>query len=73
MDGGAELPPLSLAAKLQAARAAAAKWSAIAADPDLSPAAALFARNMARSSQVAATLGAKALAYQDRKALRAKR
>jgi uncharacterized membrane-anchored protein len=37
-------------------------WTRIAADPDLSPAAALFARNAARSYRAAVTLGEKALA-----------
>lgn len=55
---------LSLTEKLERARADVAKWSRIAADPDLSPAAALAARNMARSSQAAVTLGEKALQYQ---------
>ena len=39
-------------------------WAQIAADPDLSPAAALFARNAARSYQAAITLYEKALAYE---------
>jgi hypothetical protein len=39
-------------------------WTRIAADPDLSPAAALFARNAARSYQAAITLYEKALAYE---------
>jgi hypothetical protein len=56
--------PLSLQEKLQAARADVAKWSQIASDPELSLPAVLFARNVARSSQAAVTLGEKALAYQ---------
>jgi hypothetical protein len=56
--------PMSLPEKLAQARADVAKWSQIAALPNLSPSAALFARNMARSSQAAVTLGEKALAYQ---------
>jgi hypothetical protein len=55
---------LSLQEKLDQARADLAKWSQLAASPNLSPPAALAARNMARSSQAAVTLGEKALAYQ---------
>jgi hypothetical protein len=57
-------PVLSLPEKLQLAQSRADHWSQIAADPDLSLPAALFARNAARSYQAAATLGQKALAYQ---------
>jgi hypothetical protein len=56
--------PLSLQEKLDQARRDLARWSHIAADPDLSPAAALAARNAARSSQAAVILGEKALAYE---------
>jgi hypothetical protein len=54
----------SLSEMLAQAQADAVKWNQIAADPDLSLPAALFARNMARSSQAAVTLGEMALAYQ---------
>jgi hypothetical protein len=56
--------PLSLQDKLEAARADLAKWSQIAADPELSLPAALAARNVARSSQAAVTLYEKALLHQ---------
>jgi len=39
-------------------------WTRIAASPNLSPAAALFARNVARSYRAAVTLGEKALEYE---------
>jgi hypothetical protein len=54
----------SLSEKLEQARADVAKWNDIAALPGLSQAAALFARNMARSSQAAVMLYEKAMAYQ---------
>jgi hypothetical protein len=55
---------LSLQEKLDQARADLAKWSQIAADPELSLPAALFARNVVRSTQAAVTLGEKALQHQ---------
>jgi hypothetical protein len=55
-------PVLSLREKVERERANVAKWNQLAADPELSRPAALFARNMARSSQ---GLGEKALAYQN--------
>jgi hypothetical protein len=57
-------PALSLPERVEQERANVAKWKAIAADPELSQEAALFARNIARSSQAALTLGEKALQYQ---------
>jgi hypothetical protein len=54
----------SLSEKLQQARADVAKWNQIAALPGLSPAAAQFARNIARSSKAAVVLFEKALAFQ---------
>jgi hypothetical protein len=57
-------PYRSLSEKLEQARADVAKWNRLAALPGLSPAAALFARNMARSHQAAVILGEKAMAYQ---------
>ena len=59
-----EQAPPSLPEKLDQARADLAKWSQIAASPNLSLQAALFARNVARSSQAAVTLGEKALLHQ---------
>ena len=56
---------LSLPQKVEQAQADVEKWNQIAAYPGLSLPAALFARNMARSSQAAVTLGNKALTYQD--------
>ncbi len=57
--------PLSLAEKLQQDQAEAQRWNQVANNPDLSLPAALFARNMARSSQAMLELSQKALAYQD--------
>ncbi len=42
-----------------------AKWSAVAASPNLSPQAAQVAQNLVRSKQAALTLGQKALLYQE--------
>jgi hypothetical protein len=58
-------PVLSLPEKLQQAQAEVQRWNGLAANPDLSLPAALFARNMARSSQAAATLYQKAADYQN--------
>jgi hypothetical protein len=55
---------MTLPEKVQDARNKLDYWSRIAADPSLSPAAAQFARNSARSYQAAVTLGEKALQYE---------
>jgi len=55
---------MSLQEKLQDARNKLGLWSRLAVDPDLSPPAVQFARNMARSCQAAITLGEKALQYE---------
>src|ERR1700688_447812 len=52
--------PLALPEKLSQAQLDSQKWAKVAADPDLSPEAALAARNMQRSSQAALTLAQKA-------------
>jgi hypothetical protein len=59
-----EKPVLSLQEKVEQDQADTVKWNQIAAYPGLSQPAALFAKNMARSSQAALTLSQKALAYQ---------
>ena len=56
---------LSLPEKVLQDQADLAKWSAVAADPSLSPQAAEVARNLARSSRAALQLGQKALLYQE--------
>lgn len=58
-------PVLSLPEKLQQAQAEVQRWNGLAASPNLSQEAALFARNMARSSQAALTLYQKATDYQN--------
>jgi hypothetical protein len=55
---------MTLQEKVRDARHKLDCWTRIAADPDLSPPAARFARNVARSYQAAATLGEKALQYE---------
>jgi hypothetical protein len=55
----------SLQEKVAQDQADLAKWTSIAALPGLSPQAADVARNAARSSQAAVTLGQKALLYQE--------
>ena len=57
-------PELSLQEKHRDALNKLDHWTRIAAYPELSPAAALFARNAARSYQAAITLYEKALAYE---------
>jgi hypothetical protein len=57
-------PPLSLPEKLARARADQAKWNRVAAHPSLSPEAAAWAKDAARSSAAAATLYQKALAWE---------
>lgn len=54
----------SLPEKVQEQQAEYDKWSQAALDPSLSPAAAQFARNVARSQRAALQLGQKALLYQ---------
>ena len=55
----------SLPEKVSQYQADLAKWSAVAALPSLNPQEAEFARNMARSSKAALTLGQKALLFQE--------
>src|ERR1019366_2480803 len=55
----------SLQQKVAQDQADVAKWSAVSALPSLNPQEAEFARNMARSSKAALTLGQKALLYQE--------
>ena len=55
----------SLHDRVNLAQADLAKWSAVAALPSLNPQEAEFARNMARSSKAALTLGQKALLFQE--------
>jgi hypothetical protein len=58
-------PQPSLQDKVAQAQASQQKWSQLAADPTLSPQAAQYAKNLARSYAAAQRLGDKALAYQD--------
>ena len=55
----------SLADKVTQAQADKEMWGQVAAHPNLSTAAASAARDLARSSAAALTLGQKALTYQD--------
>jgi hypothetical protein len=55
---------MTLQEKHQDARDKLDHWTRIAAAPNLSPAAAQFARNTVRSYQAAVTLGEKALQYE---------
>ena len=57
-------PELSPQQKLAKAQANADHWGAIAANPDLSPEAAAWAFNLARSARASATLRQKALQAQ---------
>ena len=54
-----------LSAKVAQYQADTAKWSAVAAQPNISPQVAQVAWNLARSSKAALTLGQKALLYQE--------
>ena len=58
-------PELSPQEKLAKAQANADHWGAIAANPNLSPEAAAWAFNLARSARASATLWGKALQAQD--------
>ena len=62
---GSPEAPQSLPDKAAQAQADYLKWSALAAQPGLNPQEAEWARGIARSSQAAARLGRKALAYQE--------
>ena len=56
--------PVSLEEKVAQAQRDLMKWSAVAADPTLSPQAAQVAANLARSSAAALKLGKKELLFQ---------
>ena len=64
---GQLLPSMSLQQKLQYAEQQRDKYSRVAASPDLSPPAALAARQLVRSYQAAVTLCEKAQAYESQK------
>jgi hypothetical protein len=59
-----EQAPLSPQAKMQAAQADAEHWKAVASNPDLSPKAAAWALDLARSAQAEVRLRQKGLAWQ---------
>jgi len=56
---------MNLAAKLELSRANAAKWSAIAASPNMSVPATIAAQQLARSYRAAVILGEKAQSYEN--------
>ncbi len=58
-------PTLSLEVKLALAQKEERKWRALAANPNLSPKAAAWALEQARSARAVVTLRQKALAYQE--------
>ncbi len=61
------LQGLSPEEKLAAAQREAAKWTAIAADPAISPSAAAFVRDLARSANAEVDLRLKGLGRQQQK------